>query len=338
MLDLSELKRTLGEYPILKAVAGHGLGDFKVLVVSLLAFVAFGVIFALFTRVRHADAPKAGLVQRIFPPEHFKSQHTRVDFFVFVLNKILWVPAIVAVTSFLVVQATASTLLEALFGEPARQHAHSWLTFAPQFLVAYLGAEFAFYWVHRVLHTNKVLWGFHRGHHSGEVLTFLTGERNHPLEMLLQITVASLFGGSAMALLLYGMGMAMHPALPMALFITAILVEFMDKLHHSHFRLSFGPLNYAFISSAMHQIHHSAETRHRDKNFGGTSSLFDWMFGTLYIPEQSDEFRLGLNDTEIGEANPHKNVRDFYVEPLIYASQMLSKQRARPASLTTETP
>jgi len=65
----------------------------------------------------------------------------------------------------------------------------------------------------------------------------------------------------------------------------------------------------------MHQIHHSAEVRHRDKNFSVTLGLFDWIFGTMYIPEKGEVYRWGLNEEELGDKNPHLRLKDFYLEP-----------------------
>ena len=35
---------------------------------------------------------------------------------------------------------------------------------------------------------------------------------------------------------------------------------------------------------AHHQVHHSANPKHFNKNFGSCLALWDWMFGTLYVP------------------------------------------------------
>ncbi len=36
-----------------------------------------------------------------------------------------------------------------------------------------------------------------------------------------------------------------------------------------------------FVSPAHHQVHHSANPKHFNKNFGSCLALWDWMFGTL---------------------------------------------------------
>ena len=76
----------------------------------------------------------------------------------------------------------------------------------------------------------------------------------------------------------------------------------------------------------LHQIHHSAEPRHRDKNLGGQLSVFDWLFGTIYVPQGREAYRWGLNDRELGENNPHVRLRDFYFEPAAHAWRLLTRR------------
>lgn len=48
------------------------------------------------------------------------------------------------------------------------------------------------------------------------------------------------------------------------------------QLRHSHVRLSYESLlSYVFINPAQHQIHHSADQRHLNKNFGNTFAIWD---------------------------------------------------------------
>jgi hypothetical protein len=54
--------------------------------------------------------------------------------------------------------------------------------------------------------------------------------------------------------------------------------------------LSFGPaIEHVLNSPAQHQIHHSDAPRHFDRNFGVNLSLWDWMFGTLYVTTSKPE-------------------------------------------------
>ena len=67
-------------------------------------------------------------------------------------------------------------------------------------------------------------------------------------------------------------------------------------LHHSHVWLRSGPvLEHIVISLAQHQIHHSQDPRHHDRNFGNSLALWDWMFGTPYVIRGSEELSFGLS-------------------------------------------
>jgi sterol desaturase/sphingolipid hydroxylase (fatty acid hydroxylase superfamily) len=61
-------------------------------------------------------------------------------------------------------------------------------------------------------------------------------------------------------------------------------------LQHSHMWISFrGVLGRVFVSPAHHQVHHSTNPKHFSKNFGSCLALWDWVFGTLYVPAHERE-------------------------------------------------
>jgi sterol desaturase/sphingolipid hydroxylase (fatty acid hydroxylase superfamily) len=218
-------------------------------------------------------------------------------------------------------------LLNWLFGERVLTTENSWFVLLTQFLVFYFAYNFAFYWAHRWMHESRLLWSVHRTHHSAEALTFLTSGRVHPIEAAGVVLWTTLWSGCAAAALSYCTGLAMHPLFLVAISFWSILAEVADKLQHSHVRTSLGPFSYIMPLGAMHQIHHSAELRHRDKNFGNASSVFDWMFGTIYIPSREEIFRLGLSVEELGAQNPHKRLMDLYTEPFAYAWRSLRRSK-----------
>jgi sterol desaturase/sphingolipid hydroxylase (fatty acid hydroxylase superfamily) len=52
-------------------------------------------------------------------------------------------------------------------------------------------------------------------------------------------------------------------------------------------------------SPAQHQIHHSDAPKHVNKNFGINLSLWDWMFGTLYVTTSKPEtLRFGTGEAD----------------------------------------
>ena len=76
-------------------------------------------------------------------------------------------------------------------------------------------------------------------------------------------------------------------------------------LRHSHVALPFPRwLSYILVSPHMHQALHSADAAQHDKNFATVFALWDWMFGTLYIPDPKERFRFGL-EAPAAEASAH---------------------------------
>jgi len=152
-------------------------------------------------------------------------------------------------------------------------------------------ADLGFYLHHLAFHKIPFLWEFHKVHHSAEVLTPLTDYRAHPLEMLTVGIATGIMLGLAQGIFVY-----ITASTPSVVTLTGMnLVFFLYylsgySLRHSHFWIYYGPVfSKVLISPAQHQIHHSSAVKHWDKNFGGTFALWDWLFGTLYLPESKEE-------------------------------------------------
>jgi len=61
-------------------------------------------------------------------------------------------------------------------------------------------------------------------------------------------------------------------------------------LQHSQFWIAFtGPWGRLFLSPAHHQIHHSTDPAHFNKNLGNFLGLCDWLAGTLHVPGKKRE-------------------------------------------------
>ena len=96
------------------------------------------------------------------------------------------------------------------------------------------------------------------------------------------------------------------------------------NLRHSHVWLSWGkPLGYLFFSPAMHQIHHDPTRMNR--NYGGVFAVWDWLFGTLYVPERFEQFEVGLGSDQ---PNPHKSLARAYWVPLVEVWEVLRNKVA----------
>ena len=168
----------------------------------------------------------------------------------------------------------------------------------------FLVRDFKHYWIHRIFHTNKWLWEFHKVHHSAPVLVPATAKRIHFVERLAEriitLIVVALYSG---AFWYAAGGEISRYTLFGVLYMTLIFNSLAANLRHSHVWLSFGPIiEHVINSPAQHQIHHSDLPEHYNMNYGTNLSLWDWMFGTLYVTNSNPEpIRFGTGDPAADE-------------------------------------
>lgn len=158
--------------------------------------------------------------------------------------------------------------------------------------------DFATWVAHWLHHRVPRLWAFHKLHHSAEVLSPLTAFRHHPVWELHSELLDALMVGPFLGAAFYLMG---GPVDALTLFgVHVVFVGFQllgAGLRHSHMWLSYGPwLSRVVVSPAMHQIHHSADPRHHDRNFGEVFAVWDWLFGTLYVPTEHEALTFGVDE------------------------------------------
>ena len=98
------------------------------------------------------------------------------------------------------------------------------------------------------------------------------------------------------------------------------------NLRHSHIWLSYSPaLSHLLISPAQHQIHHSLNPKHYDKNFGFIFAFWDWSAKTLYVPREREELSFGLSG---GEHREFDGLIALYLRPVL---RLLTWHRRRAA-------
>ncbi len=203
--------------------------------------------------------------------------------------------------------------LIAVFGPAA--HVLHWT--APTLLLltvlVTVGDDFGYYLFHRASHTIPALWAFHKVHHTAETLTPLTAGRVHPVEMALSEPVRAATAALVMAPALYLFdGQANMVTVLGVNLMSLVFGGLGNQLLHSHVAISWGRLDHILVSPAVHQVHHSAARRHWNRNMGGLLSVWDWMFGTLYLPVRGEQITFGLGD---GVKQPHPHALAAYLAP-----------------------
>jgi sterol desaturase/sphingolipid hydroxylase (fatty acid hydroxylase superfamily) len=183
---------------------------------------------------------------------------------------------------------------------------------------------------HILLHRIPALWVFHKVHHSVTFLTPISNYRIHPLQEVWDNLFISLGGGIAIALYAWLMALPFVDTTILgiqAYFLTDCLSFY--HLRHSHIHLRYPHwLEHIFMSPAQHQIHHSCESRHIDRNFGLLLSCWDQLLGTIAYAEAKPVTRLGLTEDQ----EHYQSVWGFYAMPFVELGRKLSSPRPAPGA------
>lgn len=258
------------------------------LVMSLaVAFVAVAA-----KRGRTRDVRIRVLIRALFPRRLHRTASGRADFAFFVLNisfaGILFGGIILSADQ--VAQMFSAAMTQA-FGHRQPVGAPAMLLGALATLALFLAYEFAYWFDHWSTHKIPVMWQFHKVHHSAESLSLLTNFRVHPVETFKFATLTALIMGLVGGAVAYGLGGHVRP---FALGGTNILIfafaVVLNHLQHSHLWITLGPRwGRLLLGPAHHQIHHSADPLHHDRNFGSSLALWDRVFGTFHAPAAKRE-------------------------------------------------
>ncbi|MGD9545006.1 MAG: sterol desaturase family protein [Methylocystis sp.] len=192
------------------------------------------------------------------------------------------------------------------------------------------------YWVdHYLKHRIAFLWEFHKVHHTAEALTPVTNFRNHPIDNIIFGYMLALFIGSASGVLAWLFGRTTESFTVDGKNILFLLFLWtIGHLQHSQFWIPFrGVLGHIVLSPAHHQIHHSTDPSHFNRNFGSVLAVWDWMFGSLEIPTTNNP-RLKYGVEEEG-ADPH-SVVGILATPIAKAALALWRAPAQVWSAAME--
>ncbi len=154
-----------------------------------------------------------------------------------------------------------------------------------------LAFEFAYWAGHYAFHRIPALWEFHKVHHSAEVMTTFTEMRQHPVEIIAFMNAIALCTGLVFGLMTYLFGPGVgHLTLLNGNIVLGLFMLTWGHWRHSHVWIPFqGLMGKLFQSPAHHQVHHSVDPGHYDKNLGFALAIWDWAFGTLHIPARECE-------------------------------------------------
>jgi sterol desaturase/sphingolipid hydroxylase (fatty acid hydroxylase superfamily) len=161
-------------------------------------------------------------------------------------------------------------------------------------LIAFVAADFLYYWYHRAQHAVPWLWRFHAVHHSMEELG-AGASYHHLLEAPFKAFLVTL---------------PVAFFLPTHLGLIGFVLALQGPYIHSTTSINFGRFAWIVADNRVHRIHHSTEARHLNRNFGALTLLWDALFGTAHFPEKDEWPEIGLK----GQPEP-RTIVDYVLAP-----------------------
>jgi len=157
-----------------------------------------------------------------------------------------------------------------------------------QLIIFFVILDFVQWFTHVLLHKYPFLWKFHKVHHSVKEMGFAAHLRYHWMENILYKPLKTL------GVMILG---GFEPEQAYIVHFTAIAI---GHFNHANIKITWGIFKYIFNNPVMHLYHHAY---HLPKgsygvNFGISLSLWDYLFKTNYIPEDSGTIEIGFQGEE----------------------------------------
>lgn len=289
----------------------------RVFALYLLGALLVAGLHWLAQRGHHPRYLKEGFVRYIFKPDNYTHKSARQDYFLFIANSFIYTGFLAGLL--VAAPAITDTALQFVYditGElPVQNDQGLTLSGSLVFtLTAFLCLDFAVFFSHYLMHKVPFLWQFHRVHHSAEVLNPFTLYRQHPVDLLLTGSLYLVLMGIVYAVFIYSTGVIPSALQVFGMNAFVFMYYLMGyNLRHSDIWVHYPRWMTLFlISPAQHQIHHSQDKKHFDKNMGLIFSVWDRMFGTLYVPSGYEKINYGIDQKK---PNPFKGWTSLYISP-----------------------
>jgi Fe(3+) dicitrate transport protein len=177
-------------------------------------------------------------------------------------------------------------VLDDVFGRVSLEWSTFWMMTVYS-VVLFVVEDASRFVLHYAMHRVPILWRFHQIHHSATTLTPLTFFRIHPVESALYYGRTILTTGLVAGIFFWMFRESITPFEIMG--VPALgygLNVAFGNIRHSSMFLRFPVwLERWCISPAQHQIHHSIESHHWNRNYGTWLAIWDRWIGSLAISD-----------------------------------------------------
>ncbi len=171
---------------------------------------------------------------------------------------------------------------------------HYWV-----WLLAIVGYDIAYYWIHRFSHTINIMWASHVVHHSSEEYNLTTALR--------QTSTPAVFAWIILApLALFGIP-------PEVIVVSASLnLVYQYWVHTRHIDKMPAWYEAIFVTPSHHRVHHALNRDYIDKNFAGIFIIWDKLFGSFQEEKQDTPVVFGIS-SQLASWNPIKANLQVYL-------------------------
>jgi sterol desaturase/sphingolipid hydroxylase (fatty acid hydroxylase superfamily) len=139
--------------------------------------------------------------------------------------------------------------------------------------------DFSYWFMHMLDHKVRFLWAGHVHHHSSKEFNFSVGLRSavfEPVEKFFFFIPLAFIGFK-----------------PLDIILIYVLAQGWGTFVHTKMIKKLGPLEYFFTTPSHHRVHHGANVKYLDKNYGMFLIIWDKMFGTFRAEDPLEPVQYG---------------------------------------------
>lgn len=265
------------------------------LTISILFILAWVLYSTKGLTVRQAILKTKKLV---FSKKYWWNRSTQLDYKIYFFNSLLKILLFIPFLdfSYRFSKITLEFLLKMNHGEWYGLRSSTFYLFFFT-VAAFVFDDFLRFFHHYLMHKIPFLWRLHRTHHSARILTPITLYRAHPLESAMAAVRNSLSTGVMIGIFIFLFESQFSLFTVLGVNFFGFTFNFLaSNLRHSHIPISFGFMEKIFISPKMHQVHHSKNPDHYDRNFGVSLVFWDKIAGSLvYSKHVNEKLRFGVD-------------------------------------------
>ena len=278
------------------------------------AYVIFFLAIGSFIFIRRR--PGKNLLSFLLPTDVYTNRSFHVDIKIYLINGLLGglFNFGALLLSVAVVARSINWVLTSLFSFEKLQFEPTTISTIVFSILFVLLFDLGLFIAHYLNHKIPLMWNIHKVHHSAEVLTPVTAFRFHPIDLVFTGAILALTVGPLVGIYQFLFSGNLFEGNPTAYGVTLLLFLINANFRHSHIQIHYSPsLSKLLVSPVMHNLHHSTNPAHFDKNMGFMFSFWDRIAKTYYLPKSNTKFGFGIGN---GEEKQYSKLMACYFLPL----------------------